>query len=699
MEYKGYKINKEFEELGVVKKGKKVYLEKYVCLDTETSWNHDEENPECWIYQWAFTFNKGLYYGRKPLDLIDKLDELVNYYQQKIVVFVHNLPYDFSYLEMFLYKCWGNPKNVLAYQNHKCFLVEYENGVEFRCTYKLSNDSLDRWSKKLSTTHKKLVGAIDYDVIRYQNSPLYKNDWKYMFGDAIVLDEAVEKQMLLYSDNIATIPLTSTGYTRREILESYRPAGKHKYISKDMRQFKSTALDVETYKVARKEFSGGITHGNRFYQGRKITLETKENMPYIKHRDFRSHYPSQQRVQLFPMGKFIQYSDQIKLADLAPLLRKYAVLIEVDIADVVVKDHITMPYMQTSHVVEKVSENFKFIDDNGRILYYRGTARHYLDLNEFLLIKEQYDFEFVIRKSYISKLGPLPLWLTRVIDKNFKGKTDFKDIVKMLEENNGDLMEILDAEQNLMKSKNVVNGIYGVSGTDPVRQEITLTENVWETHKVTEKDIEDQLNKYYQSYSHYMRYQWGVYTTIYARLELMYFLSEIIGYENFIYCDTDSIFYFSNDEIEARIEAENERLYKESIEKHAYVVSDKGKTIVYNQFELEKEEIEEFKFLHSKCYCYVTEGKLKVTVAGVQKYNRETNTTNAQELGSIDNFEDGFTFTKCGGTKAKYVSSDMHLYKSNQVAGGCIITKTTKTLSCNLIDDTDLIMFADNYYN
>ena len=104
--YKGYYINKEFNsDIKIVKKNrnhKTKYLEEYICLDTETSHNHDIENTECWLYQWAFTFNKSLYYGRTPKDLCEKLLEISDYYNldynKRVIIFVHNLPYDFSYL-------------------------------------------------------------------------------------------------------------------------------------------------------------------------------------------------------------------------------------------------------------------------------------------------------------------------------------------------------------------------------------------------------------------------------------------------------------------------------------------------------------------------------------------------------------------------------------------------------------------------
>ena len=53
--YKGYKINGEYSKVYWSKKGKEQYCKQFVCLDTETSHNHNDDLPECWVYQWAFT--------------------------------------------------------------------------------------------------------------------------------------------------------------------------------------------------------------------------------------------------------------------------------------------------------------------------------------------------------------------------------------------------------------------------------------------------------------------------------------------------------------------------------------------------------------------------------------------------------------------------------------------------------------------
>ena len=49
------------------------YLKQPLFLDTETSHNHDEEDPIGWIYQWCFEFHGEYIAGRYPSDLIKEL--------------------------------------------------------------------------------------------------------------------------------------------------------------------------------------------------------------------------------------------------------------------------------------------------------------------------------------------------------------------------------------------------------------------------------------------------------------------------------------------------------------------------------------------------------------------------------------------------------------------------------------------------
>ena len=143
------------------------YLKQPAFLDTETSHNHDEENPIGWIYQWCLEFNGQYLIGRKPRELVSHLKQITDFYElddkKRLVIYIHNASYDLTYLYKFMNEVFGVPE-LLAIKPHKILTARY-GGLEFRCTWLLSNMSLRKWGEKLGCKVLKLSGAIDYDVI------------------------------------------------------------------------------------------------------------------------------------------------------------------------------------------------------------------------------------------------------------------------------------------------------------------------------------------------------------------------------------------------------------------------------------------------------------------------------------------------------------------------------------------------------
>ena len=174
-------------------------------------------------------------------------------------------------------------------------------------------------------------------------------------------------------------------------------------------------------------------------------------------------------------------------------------------------------------------------------------------------------------------------------------------------------------------------------------------------------------------------------------------IRDIIGYENFLYCDTDSCFYVDdeNNTIEKKIEELNKKWLKENEEKGFYIISN-DKKVNYHQFDNENEKIVSFRFLHSKCYAYEFinkkgEKELKCVIAGVVA--KKGKVTREQELGSIDNLKSGKQFVKCGGTRAIYTESGIFEYNGNICSSSCIIVPDTKTLS----NDIESILESYDY--
>jgi hypothetical protein len=241
---------------------------------------------------------------------------------------------------------------------------------------------------------------------------------------------------------------------------------------------------------------------------------------------------------------------------------------------------------------------------------------------------EQYNISGLILKVYRFANTIIPDCMRTVIDDLFKQKSDLKHKHQECEKKYGKFDErTLDANFYLLLSKQLLNAIYGCLATNPCREtyDIDYTIDVDDEEQYfkctsgvqTDEEIEEALNKYYSGRNNFLPYQVGCFVTALARYELYEYI-KVIGYENVLYCDTDSIFYLSDDEIENRVE----QLNKEKAKTAPFVIDNQGNKIQYDVFE-EEPDFLAFKGLHSKCYGIVAinqktnRKELQVTIAGV----------------------------------------------------------------------------------
>ena len=685
-------------------KGRRSYYDEFITLDTETSsnivfdekGNINKELSNAWIYQWAMCTKSYIIEGSTLDDLIAaicKIDTLSTGAKRRI--YVHNLAYDAVYILQELIDKLGVP-NTIAVDKRKEIQHEFDN-IILCCSYRLSNKSLDKWTKDLNTEHKKLVGYVDYNAKHYPDEVRTYKDDAYMFNDVVSQYEAIEKQLKMYDDTLASIPLTSTGYIRRMMRKSYK-AYNAKNSDAAYKDFIASKMDDELYELHREEFAGALTHGNRFYANRIVRTNSK--LPYGKHRDFDSHYPTQQLTKDYPHGKWTKLYDKSECskAFTKKHLKKLiddnkAVLFRASIKDLELKDMSeTLPYAQEF----KFRANHKMYGtfDNGRIINMRGESIISMNEIDYIILSTQYKFKMVILELYTAEKAPLPEWFKSVILDLYKKKSDLKNRVQYLEDNEPDNeFKIFEAKLDLLKVKELLNAIYGMSATNPVRVNYSLDQMAnW----VIDDDIKvsEILDKFYESRNNCLQYSWGCWCTSYARYELLNKKNIIEDHGGlFLYADTDSIFYLSNDEVEAALAEDDAKRLQKSIDNGWSVTLDNGEVRYFDHFDAET-DFKEFKFLHAKCYGLIDiHDKLKVTIAGVrarQCVGVDTNdepiyVTREQELKSLDELKKGTKFKICGGTSCTYIEKpirevviDGHKIKCGNAA---IIRPVEKTLS------------------
>ena len=592
------------------------YYDEFVCLDCETSHN----DTDTWIVSIQVLFQNEYYLFRSPMELMQFYNDLILTYglnkKIRLVTYIHNASYDLSYLIGYIqsYLPNKNDREGIYNGNHK--IKKYrQGGLEFRCSMFLSGQSLEKWGNNLNIEHKKKVGLYNYNELIFQDTILDKNQLDYDKYDVLSLNECMLKQLSLYDDNVATVPNTSTGYVRRE----FRKSAQSDRYYRD-KYFFENRLDVKSYNFCVNSFAGGYVHNNRFYRNKIVN-------GLIGHRDFRSEYPSEMMCYPLPFGKPVCIYEHNKrnkkifhIDDVLKMYPDYSTITRVYITKATLKsESITMPFLQKSKMYFYKTD--KLLLDNGRVMHFSGKAISYIDNHTLKILNEQYNMSYVILDVIAFRNEYMPKCLADVINKYFKAKSDLK-IELQYNENKYGLHDerTIDSALQLMLCKRMLNGIYGMFATNPLQDDIDIdidTADVFIETKVlddTEKQL--KLDKYYSSRNNFLPYQVGVFVTALARYELYEYI-KTIGYNNILYCDTDSIFYIKTPEIEEKIERLNAIKNKNAINRKAFITNRKGKKIFYDVFEQEQDIIA-FKGLHSKCYGYVTtHNELKLTVAGV----------------------------------------------------------------------------------
>lgn len=724
------------------------YCDTPVFLDCETSWNHDDINPKCWIVSIQVWFDGYYHLFRTPEQLmnwyLERIEKMHLDENRKLITYIHNASYDLSYLGPYIQKYLPGKESRKGLYDGEHKIIYYEQGpLEFKCTYLLSGTSLAKWSKDMATEHQKQIGLYDYDKILYQDSELAESELDYDKYDVLAMQEAFDKQLSIHDDIITTVPLTATGYSRRKLRSSCNTEDyRNKY-------FLANRIDAHTILFALHSYAGGYTHNNRWLKSTVIKVSDlqKKYGPdvMIGHGDFRSHYPSQLRTYPMGWGKsdiyyhisehddyFKLHGHNINIDDICDLYPEYTTISHIRFYHMSLRDKkISMPFMQfskifNSHMIRKNPDGTETVledkaarihCDNGRVLAMvdneevSGYFETFIDNRTLKIIQKQYNIKYKVIEVIRFKTEKCPEEVAAVIDELFKAKTDKKIKHEKYKKEYGELdPRTIEAGIDLLMSKALLNAIYGVFATFPLRPEIDMDfdrEIPFQEIKrmTTIEDYEEGLNEYYSHRNNFLTYIIGPETTAAARYELWEYM-EAIGYENILYADTDSIFYIKTPEIQARIDALNAEKNKTA----PYITDINDNMVYYDVFEQE-EDLLAFKGLHSKCYAYVTKrNELKAVIAGVPERtvigldqdNKPIYLLREEELAGItkdqrlsdpekqkykisdpyaalENLHDNFKFKINSGVTARYINEQPHKEVINgheiSTAGGCIIRR------------------------
>ena len=568
---------------------------------TEKPSKNDMNDKRSVMYIWQLAINGRVIIGREWAEFIDVMDHIVEKLDlskyKRILCFIHNFQFEFEYIRyMFPWQ------KVFAIDKRKPIYGITETGIEFRCSYILTNYSLEKLGDQLTKYKvKKLVGDLDYTKIRHPQTPLTDEELQYCINDVLVVSayikEQIEKERYIHK-----IPLTCTGYCRRFVRKNCLYGSVFKEWRKQFRRYhafiKSLRIrDVEEYKQLKRAFQGGFTHAAYLY-----STYTVDN---VSHVDFSSSYPYVLLSELFPMSTF-EDVDITKLSqnDLEHYLKTYACLFDCKIYGLKPKFEYES-YLPSYKCFLKVG----VVENNGRVYSAHMIATTLTEV-DMQIINFAYTYDRIeISNFKIARKGYLPIEIIKSIIELYQKKTTLKGVKGK--------------ENEYLVSKGLLNSVYGMMVTDIVRELITYTNNEW---GIEVGDADEQLNKYNDSRRRFLYYPWGVWCTAYARRNLWYGIAKI-G-ENYIYSDTDSIFYFSDQENERFIESYNQICEKKlrrmcdhyglSYENELLPKTIKGKVKPIGVFDREP-DIQKFKTLGAKRYMTYIDGELSITVSGVNK--------------------------------------------------------------------------------
>ena len=259
------------------KNDKLSYFNIPASFDIETSSIYDKKGVKFSnMYIWQFGIDGYVIYGRtwEEYDtLISRLTTLLGVNQSKrLVVYVHNLGYEFQFFRKRIK--WEKDKKgndaVFSLKKRRPIYALAASGIEYRCSYFLSNVNLGYIGSEMLFKYPvpKMLGDLDYTLIRTKYTKLTEKELGYCFNDVRVVMSYIQEK-IENEGGIVNIPLTNTGYVRKftrdycngsyETDEHLRRKRSCEYHS-IMNALKITSKGE--YYALKQAFAGGFTHAS-----------------------------------------------------------------------------------------------------------------------------------------------------------------------------------------------------------------------------------------------------------------------------------------------------------------------------------------------------------------------------------------------------------------------------------------------------
>lgn len=592
-------------------KNPRIYLEDVCAFDIETS--RLPGTDDAFMYVWQFQIDERLtVMGRtwdEAMQLFGDIAAWIDSNNVSLVILIHNLSFEFQYLAG-VYPF--TPAEVFALDSRrvaKCTM--FGKKLEFRCTYIHSNMSLAMYTEKMHVQHRKLDGDMfNYKVLRYPWTPLTPEELAYCQNDVLGLVEAYKAEMQRDKDTLSTVPMTSTGYVRRDCKRAMKLYSRA--------AVKAGQPDERSYAMLRAAFRGGDVHANRYFVGHILHD--------VKSADRSSSYPDVMCNGRFPISPFRPMRELSMNAVERYISNDRAMLLSLHFTRIRLRDpYYGFPYLP----LHKCMLRGSYTIDNGRLLKAEDLTTTVTDI-DWSIIQQTYTWDaLTVEQAMYSAYAPLPRPLVLTTQEYYKRKTTLKGVPGM--------------EDYYTKSKNMLNSVYGMMVENPIRQTIDFLINDERRFVERGESLESLLER--NRLRAWICYQWGVWVTAQARYRL--FEGIQLAGENAVYCDTDSVKYIGD----CNFSAYNKARIRDSKRSGSYAADPSGTVHYMGVFEQEQ-TYSRFLTHGAKKYAYEYEDcRTHVTIAGV---NKRKGGEELHKAGGLEALKPGFVFTEAGGTESVY---------------------------------------------
>lgn len=657
---------------------KKKIIREVCAFDIETTAYDDAGIEKRAVFQWQFSFNNDyLCFGRSLDELSFFMQKLNSAFAgRRLTICVQNLSYEFMFCAQVLERdiCEGE---YLFFDPHECVKMDFDalHFVDIAIMHMLS---LEKLADDYDLFYRKAAGDFDYDKRFNIADPLTKEEINYCALDVLIPVEWWQLMEQTRGYSTYNMPITKTGFIRQPLRESMKRDYEIMPGVKYREWIRKIQNDYPTFKMLVSQFQGGIVCLAAGYAGATLTGD-------IRCRDFTSSYPyvMTDPRYYYPINKYQEYGDidihnkedrQIFIN----LLDSHCCLFRVLFRRIRIKKGVPSAFIASSkceYVYD--AEDFPTVRHNGKVAA-AGLLVKIVNEVEFKDIIKRYDFDDIeISEMRVARRGLLPDRIREKIKDLFEKKTQLKGVEGK--------------ELELLLSKGDLNGIYGMMAMNVLRPQFAFDMLEMRGAPVTfsSDDLEEMYLKAVRSRNNFLSYAWGCYVTTWARHNLLAAM-DLVGFENWIYSDTDSVYYFSTPEIEARFEAWNKELTKGALSARNEKT---GKISKLGEMTPDGNYIM-FKGFGAKKYLVQKDGgKFRLTVAGVPKFNKARVQDVNDWISGPDDFSPGFNFSgeMTGKLRPEYHSEELTYKDVNGVmtlTGSYInLMPTDYVLSKSVYDD------------